>query len=67
VEKIYARRNEYMLLCNEDAMLQECHVCETSRYKQNDKNNDEDGMGENKKVKRVPAKVAWYFPIIAHL
>jgi hypothetical protein len=24
-------------------------------------------MGENKKVKGVPAKVAWYFPIIAHL
>jgi hypothetical protein len=56
-----------MLLCNEDAMLQECHVCETSRYKQNDKNNDKDDMGENKKVIRVPAKVAWYFPIIARL
>jgi hypothetical protein len=24
-------------------------------------------MGENKKVKRAPAKVAWYFPIIPHL
>jgi hypothetical protein len=24
-------------------------------------------MWENKKVKRVPAKVAWYFPIIPHL
>jgi hypothetical protein len=24
-------------------------------------------MGENKKVKRVLAKVAWYFPIIHHL
>jgi hypothetical protein len=24
-------------------------------------------MGENKKVKRVPAKVAWYFPIITRL
>jgi hypothetical protein len=24
-------------------------------------------MGENKKVKRVPVKVSWYFPIIPHL
>jgi hypothetical protein len=45
-------------------MLEEWHVCRTSRYKQNDKNIDEDDMGENKKDKRVPAKVAWYFPII---
>jgi hypothetical protein len=56
-----------MLFCNEDAMLEECHVCGTSQYKRNDKNNDEDDMGENKKVKRVPAKVAWYFSIIPHL
>jgi hypothetical protein len=56
-----------MLFHNEDAMLEECRVCGTSRYKQNDKNIDEDDMGENKKVKRVSAKVAWYFPIIPHL
>jgi hypothetical protein len=56
-----------MLFHNEDAMLEECRVCGTSRYKQNDKNIDEDDMGENKKVKRVPAKVEWYFPIIPHL
>jgi hypothetical protein len=56
-----------MLLRNEDAMLEECHVCETSWYKRNDKNIDEDGMGENKKVKRVSAKVGWYFPIIPRL
>ena len=56
-----------MIFHNEDAKLEECHVCGTSRYKRNDKNIDEDDMGENKKVKGVPAKVAWYFPIIAHL
>jgi hypothetical protein len=56
-----------MLYHNEDAMLEECRVCGTSQYKQNDKNIDEDDMGENKKVKRVPAKVAWYFLIILHL
>jgi hypothetical protein len=48
-------------------MLMECRVCRTSRYKRNDKNIDEDDMGENKKVKRVPTKVAWYLPIIPHL
>jgi hypothetical protein len=67
VEKIHACQNYYMLFRNEDAMLEECFVCRTSRYKQNDKNIDEDDMGENKKVKRVTAKVAWYFPIIPHL
>jgi hypothetical protein len=56
-----------MLFHNENAMLEECRVCATSQYKRNDKNIDEDGMGENKKVKRELAKVAWYFPIIPHL
>jgi hypothetical protein len=67
VEKIRAYRNDCMLFHNEDAMLEEYHVCRTTQYKRNDKNNDEDDMGENKKVKRVPTKVAWYFPIIPHL
>jgi hypothetical protein len=65
VEKIHACQNNCMLFHNEDAMLEECRVCVTSRYKRNDKNIDD--MGENKKVKRVPAKVAWYFPIIPRL
>jgi hypothetical protein len=67
VEKIHTYRNECMLFHNEDAILEECRVCGTSRYKQNDKNIDKDDMGENKKVKRVPTKVAWYFSIIPHL
>jgi hypothetical protein len=67
VEKIHACRNDCMLFRNEDTMLEECRVCGTSRYKRNDKNIDEDDMGKNKKVKRVPAKVAWYFPIVPHL
>jgi hypothetical protein len=67
VEKIHACWNDCMLFHNEDAMLEECHVCKTSRYKRNDKNIDKDDMGENKKVKRVSAKVAWYFPSIPHL
>jgi hypothetical protein len=67
VEKIHACRNDCMLFRNGDAMLEECCICRTSRYKRNDKNIDEDDTGENKKVKRVPAKVAWYFSIIPHL
>jgi hypothetical protein len=64
VEKTHTCQNDCMLFRNEDAMLEECHVCGTSRYKRNDKNINEDDMGENKKVKIVPAKVAWYFPMI---
>jgi hypothetical protein len=67
VEKFHACRNVYMLFHNENAMLEECRICGTSRYKRNDKNINEDDMGENKKVKRVPTKVAWYFPIIPRL
>jgi hypothetical protein len=67
VEKIHACKNDCLLFRNEDTMLEECCVCGTSRYKKNDKNIEEDDMGENKKVKRVPSKVAWYFPIIPHL
>jgi hypothetical protein len=67
VEKIHACRNDCKLFHNEDAMLEECRVYEISRYKRNDRNIDEDGMGENNNVKRVSAKVAWYFPIIPHL
>jgi hypothetical protein len=37
VEKIHACRNDYMQFRNEDAMLEECRVCRTSRYKQNAK------------------------------
>jgi hypothetical protein len=67
VEKIHACRNDYMLFHNKDAMLEEYCVYEITQYKRNGKNIDEDDTGENKIVKRVPAKVAWYFPIIPHL
>jgi hypothetical protein len=62
VEKIHACQNDCMLFYNKDVMLEECHVCGTSRYKQNDKNIDEDDMGKNKNVKRAPTKVSRYFP-----
>jgi hypothetical protein len=40
-----------MLFRNEDAMLEKSQVCGTSRYKQNDKNINEDDMGRIKKFK----------------
>jgi hypothetical protein len=58
VEKIHACRNDCMLFHNEDAILEECRVCETSQYKQNDKNIDEDDMGENKKLKEC--QLRWH-------
>jgi hypothetical protein len=64
VKKIHACQNDCMLSHNKDAILEECRVCGTSRYKRNDKNINEDDMEENKKVKRVSAKMAWYLPII---
>jgi hypothetical protein len=51
VKKIHACRNGCMLFRNEDTMLEESRVCGTSQYKRNDKNIDEDDMGENKKLK----------------
>jgi hypothetical protein len=34
VEKIHACQNDYILFHNEDAMLERCRVCGTSRYKE---------------------------------
>jgi hypothetical protein len=39
-----------MLFHNDDAMLEECRVCGSSRYKRNVTNFDEDGMGRIKKI-----------------
>ena len=58
VEKIHACQSVCMLFYKDDAMLEECRVCGTSRYKQNDKNIDEDDMGENKKLKEC--QLRWY-------
>jgi hypothetical protein len=51
VKKIHACQNDWMLIRKDDAMLEECHVCVSSRYKQNVKNIDGDDMRENKKIK----------------
>jgi hypothetical protein len=56
VEKIHACRNDCMLFRNKDSMFEECHVRGISRYKQIDKNIDEDDMRENKKLKEWQVK-----------
>ena len=66
VEKIHACRKDCMLFRNDDANLDECRICGSSRYKRSD-NIDGSKMGENNKVKKVPAKVAWYFLVIPRL
>jgi hypothetical protein len=58
VEKIHACQNDCMLFCNEDAMLEECGVCGTSRYKRTDKNINEDEMGKIKKIKEC--QLRWH-------
>jgi hypothetical protein len=58
VEKIHVCRNDYMLFHNDDAMLEECHICGSSRYKGNVTNFDGDDMEENKNDKRLTTKVA---------
>ena len=51
---------------NED--LDNCSECGMSRYKRRKDNGDdgEDSMDERKK-KRTPRKVAWYFPLVFRL
>jgi hypothetical protein len=60
-------RNNYMLFRKDNAMLEECHFCGSSRYKGIIKNIDRDDMWENKKDKRLPYTVAWYFTIVKNI
>jgi hypothetical protein len=58
VEKFHTCQNDCMLFRNKDAMLEECHVYGTSRYKRNDKNIDKNDMGANKKLKEC--QLRWH-------
>ncbi|GJN27750.1 hypothetical protein PR202_gb15798 [Eleusine coracana subsp. coracana] len=49
VEKIHACRNDCMLFRGGNAMLEECRICGSSRYKQNAVDMDENDTGEVKK------------------
>ena len=61
VRKIHACPNDCILYRNEFEDLDACVVCKASRYKRGD------DIGSNRKKKRPPAKVVWYFPIIPRL
>jgi hypothetical protein len=47
-----------MLFRKDDAMLEACRLCGASRYKRNAKDIDTYDIGENKKDRRLLAKVA---------
>ena len=59
------------MLCKNDCILfrgdyeadTECPKCGISRYKQR----TDEGDGDEEMRRRVPRKVAWYFPIISRL
>lgn len=65
VQKIHACPNDCILYRNEYENLEACPVCKASRYKLR---RDDPGEveGERKRKKR-PAKVLWYFPVIPRL
>ena len=62
-DKIHACKNDYIMFCGDNAALTECPKCGTSCYK---RRADEGDDGKETR-RRVPRKVAWYFPIIPRL
>ena len=62
-EKIHACKNDCILFRGDYEANTECPKCGTSRYK---RRTDEAGDDEEMR-RRVPRKVAWYFPIIPRL
>ena len=61
VQKIHACYNDYILYHSKYAELDQCSVCELSRYKSED---CLEAMTIVDRNKRPPKKVVWYFPII---
>jgi hypothetical protein len=59
VQKIHMCYNDCILYHGKDAELDQCPVCETSRYK-----SDSIEATTVNRNKRPPKKVVWYFPII---
>jgi hypothetical protein len=66
VQKIHSCRNDCVLYRGDYADLDACPVCKTPWYKggDNDDDADDDSGGPDLKKRKVPVKVAWYFPII---
>ena len=56
-----------MIFRGNDAMLEECRICGSSRYKRNVEDINDNDMREVRKDRRLPVKVACYFAIIPRL
>ena len=69
VQKIHACPNDCILYRKEYANLHRCPSCKTSRYKRitNEENCHDDEDEGGGVVKGLPAKVAWYLPIVPRL
>ena len=62
--KIHACPNDCMLYWGEDANIEECKRCHTSRWKPKSNDNARSAPnGRKKKKKKTPAKVLRYFPL----
>jgi len=62
-EKLHACKDDCILFCGDYEAYIECPKCKASHYKQIiDASDDSEGMR-----RKVPRKVAWYFPIIPQL
>ncbi|XP_074301497.1 uncharacterized protein LOC141632891 [Silene latifolia] len=55
--KIYACPNDCMLFWKENEQADECLECHTSKWKPCEENQSQ------KKTRKIPAKVLWYFPL----
>jgi len=62
-EKIHACKNDCILFHGDNVALTKCPNCGTSRYKWR----TDEGDDSKETHRRVPSKVAWYFPIIPRL
>ncbi|XP_010667637.1 uncharacterized protein LOC104884650 [Beta vulgaris subsp. vulgaris] len=61
-DKIHACRNDCMLYWKEHEAATSCHVCQASRWKENE-NQGDTSSESTKNLHKVPAKVVWHFPL----
>ncbi|XP_058778517.1 uncharacterized protein LOC131652620 [Vicia villosa] len=67
--KIHACPNHCMLYwgSEEDEKRDECKICNTSRWKVEEKDGSSNGVNDGTKKKQKPAKILRYFPLIPRL
>ncbi|XP_076937830.1 uncharacterized protein LOC143605699 [Bidens hawaiensis] len=64
-KKIPACPNDCMLYWKEYEDAEVCHICHTSKWKQqeNEKQQNNNNIEHSKTCSKVPAKVVWHFPL----